>query len=138
MTSTFRLTLHVHHPTLPALDIENVLKLPVKFSQSIGMKKKTKTGKALEGVYKASNVSFLLHEHPLNCDSVLLEKFINEQLDLFNLQYIKKLSGSGGSCHLLIGLFSSENIMFELGVSTINRLANSSISLKFDFYGGEN
>lgn len=134
--STFRLTFHVSHPSVPAVEIENVFGMPVRFSQSANMQKKTKNGKILDGVYKRTNVSFSVHENPLNFNDTSVVGLIQNQLDSFDQDYINLIYKSGGSCHFLIGIFSSNNVMFELNIDIIQRLSTLKISVKFDFYGG--
>ncbi|MCW7551330.1 hypothetical protein NX722_01470 [Endozoicomonas gorgoniicola] len=55
----------------------------------------------------------------------------------FDKKYISKIVGSGGVCTFLLGIFSEENVMFELDVEVINQLAEYGIRIVFDFYGGE-
>lgn len=135
--STFRLTFHVSHPTMSAADIEDAFRLPTRFSQSVGDKKKTKTGKILEGNYRLTNVSFCLHDSPLNFDDVTVDAFLKTQLERYDTDYIVRLVESGGSCNFLLGVFSSENVMFELSLEVICMLSAAKISVKYDFYGGE-
>jgi hypothetical protein len=135
--STFRLTFHVSHPSIPAAEIEEAFSLPTRFSQSVGGQKKTKSGKLLDGYYNLTNVSFCLHDLPLNFDDVSMDGFLKTQLESYDVDYIKRLVESGGSCNFLVGVFSSENVMFELSLEAIDMLAASKVSIKYDFYGGE-
>ena len=135
--STFRLTFHVSHPSIPAVEIEEAFSLQTRFSQSVGDQKKTKSGKFLDGYYKLTNVSFCLHDLPLNFDDASIDGFLKTQLESYDTDYIKHLVESGGSCNFLVGVFSSENVMFELSLETIGMLSASKISIKYDFYGGE-
>ena len=135
--STFRLTFHVSHPSISADEIERAFELPVKFSQSVGEKRKTKSGKALDGNYKCTNVSFYLHDQPLSFDDVLLVKLIKNQLESYDFNYIAHLVESGGHCNFLLGIFSNENVMFEFNSEVIDMLSALKVSIKFDFYGGE-
>ena len=135
--STFRLTFHVSHPSISASEIENAFGLPVRFSQSVGEQRKTKSGKALEGNYKLTNVSFYLHDLPLSFDNVSIDDFIKKQLESYDVDYITHLVGSGGSCNFLLGVFSSDNVMFELSYDVLSMMSTAKISMKYDFYGGE-
>lgn len=135
--STFRLTFHVSHPAIPAVEIEQAFGLPVRFSQSIGHQKKTKNGKVLNGNYKLTNVSFCLHDLPLDFDDVPIDTFLRKQLESYNTDYIRQLVESGGQCNFLLGVFSSDNVMFELSHEAISMLSVAKISIKYDFYGGE-
>jgi len=101
------------------------------------MQKKAKSGKTLDGVYKRTNVSFSLHEKPLNFDDVSIVDFMLTKLNSYDSEYIKMICKSEGSCHFLIGIFSSSNVMFEFGANTIKRLSTLNVGVKFDFYGGE-
>lgn len=135
--STFRLTFHVYHPTISANDIESAFGLPTRFSQSVGGQRKTKSGKILDGRYKRTSVSFCLHQSPLNFDKVSIDELIKKQIRSYDINYIEHLIESGGGCDFLVGVYSSDNIMFELGLETISLLAASKVSIRYDFYGGE-
>ena len=135
--STFRLTFHVFHPTVPASEIERAFRLPIRFSQSAGEQRKTKSGKELDGNYKVTNVSFELHEKPLKFNDVLIDDLIKKQLGSFDIDYITGIVNSGGSCNFLLGVFSNDNVMFELSNETISMLFSAKSSIKYDFYGGD-
>jgi hypothetical protein len=135
--STFRLTFHVFHPSISASEVESAFGLPVRFSQSVGGQRKTKSGSILEGTYIHTNVSFCLHEHPLQFDDVLIDDIIKKQIESYNAKYISMLAETGGKCNFLLGIFSSSSVMFELGNEIIDMLSSSKISMKFDFYGGD-
>lgn len=64
-SSTYRLTFHIQHPTIPASEIEASLSFPTRISQSSGARRKTKSGKILEGTYACTSIIFLLHRTPL-------------------------------------------------------------------------
>lgn len=135
--STFRLTFHVSHPAISAFEIGQAFGLPVRFSQSIGHQKKTKSGKILNGNYKLTNVSFCLHDSPLDFDDTPIDIFLKKQLESYNIDYILRLVDSGGQCNFLLGIFSCDNVMFELSNETISMLSEAKVSIKYDFYGGE-
>lgn len=135
--STFRLTFHVSHPAISAVEIEQAFGLPVRYSQSIGHQKRTKSGKVLTGNYKLTNVSFCLHDLPLDFDNFSIDKFLKNQLESYNNDYIRHLVESGGKCNFLLGVFSRDNVMFELSHETISMLSDAKISIKYDFYGGD-
>lgn len=136
--ATFRLTFHVSHPLIPAAEIEGVFNMPIRFSQSVGDQKKTKNGKILDGRYNLTNVSFCLHDSPLSFDDeISIDDLMKLQLSNYDTDYIEHLIKSGGSCNFLVGVFTSENVMFELSIETISLLYASKISIKYDFYGGE-
>lgn len=134
--STFRITLHISHPSIPAAEIEEAFGLETRFSQSVGEQKKTKNGKELDGNYKLTNVSFRLHDLPMSFTTTSVDTFIIERLESHDPEYICSLVKSGGSCNLLLGVYSGENVMFELSNQTIRLLATANISIKYDFYGG--
>ena len=94
--STFRLTFHVSHPSIPAAEIEEAFSLPTRFSQSVGGQKKTKSGKFLDGYYSLTNVSFCLHDLPLDFVDVSIDDFLKAQLESYDTDYIKCLVESGG------------------------------------------
>ncbi len=135
--STFRLTFHISHPIIPAAEIEEAFDLPIKFSQSVGEQRKTKNGKVLGGNYKFTNVGFRLHDLPLNFDDISIDVLLKTQLERYDTGYISYLVESGGSCDFLLGIFSSENVMFELSHEVISMLSSAKVSVKYDFYGGE-
>ena len=136
-TSTFRLSFHVSHPTMSASEIVEAFGLPVWLSQSVGEPRKTKNGKLLDGKYKRTNVIFHPHDQPLSFDDASIEAIIKNQLDNYDIDYIIHLVRSGGECDFLLGIFSSENVMFELSHEVISMLSIAKISMKYDFYGGE-
>ncbi|WP_146168156.1 hypothetical protein [Pseudomonas mangrovi] len=135
--STFRLSFHVFHPVVPASEIEKAFPLPVKFSQSVGEQRRVKTGGFLDGRYKNTNVSFCLHENPLRFDDIEIGGFILEQLKNYDHEYISRLVRTGGSCNFMLGVFSDENVMFEIGCEAIELMSSAMVSIKFDFYGGD-
>ncbi|MDO6705967.1 hypothetical protein [Photobacterium sp. 1_MG-2023] len=135
--ATFRITFNVSHPTISADEIEGVFELPTRFSQTVGGPKKTKSGKILDGMYKRTNVSFCLHESPLNFDDVSMNDFLKMQLRGYDREYIVQLVESGGSCNFLIGVFSDDNVMFELSLEAIQMLSEFKVSIQYDFHGGE-
>jgi hypothetical protein len=135
--STFRLTLHISHPDVPATEISEVFGLPVRFSHSKNEQRKTKSGERLDGNYERTNVSFSLHDDPLNFDVVSVDLLMKTQLESLDMNYILSLVETGGSCNFLLGIFSCENVMFELSNRTIDLLSDAKISIKYDFYGGE-
>ena len=135
--STFRVTFHVFHPGIHASEIESVFGLPIRYSQSVGCPRKTKNGKPLEGFYAETNVSFALHEQPLNFDDISIDEVIMGSLQSFDFDYLRKIYESGGNCYFLVGVFSSGNVMFDLLVDVIKSLALSNVGVRFDFYGGE-
>lgn len=135
--STFRLTFHVFHPAISAAEIVKAFNLPIRFSQSVGEPRKTKTGKKLDGIYKCTNVSFCLHDNPLKFDDVSIGNLISDCLENFDTNYIDQLTASGGGCDFLVGIFSNGSVMFELDYKVLGLLSSSRISMKYDFYGGE-
>lgn len=139
MTSknSFRVTFHVSHPFIDAQEVEVGIAMFPHFSQSVGCTKKTKSGKPLKGAYTKTNVSFRIHEDPLNFDEYCIESIINENLNNLDSSYLKLVNDTGGDCHYLQGIFSSENVMFEFSSDLLARLTKSKVKVKFDFYGGE-
>lgn len=135
--STYRLTLHISHPRISAKEIESKVDLPVKFSQSVGMPRATKNGKMLGGEYRLTNVSFLLHESPLNFDECPLEFFLKNALERVDVEIFEWIHQTGGSSNFLLGIYSDKNVMFELDIEAIGHLGEHKVSFKFDFYGGE-
>ncbi len=133
---TFRVSFHDSHPSIPASEIEQAFGVPTNFSQSVGAERTTKSGKRLGGTYKVTSVSFRLSDPVLSFESVDIIIYIKELLSNLDNDYLEKLTQSGGSCDLLAGVFSSENVMFELTIEILSMLASSNISLKIDFYGG--
>lgn len=136
-TSTFRVTFHVLHPSMSAHEIEDAFRLPIRYSQSVGMQKKTKSGVLLGGVYERTSVSFSLHDEPILFRDVSLVGFVLKQLGSYNHDYLNAIYEAGGSCHFLIGIFSSENVMFEFDIEAVRLIASANVGMKFDFYGGE-
>ncbi len=133
---TFRITFHVSHPSSSASEIEGVFKLPVKFSQSVGMQRATNSGKILEGLYKRTNVNFSLHEKPLSFDDFDVAEVINEQLKSLNEDYLNKIYKTGGTNHFILGIFSEDNVMLDIDIDLIQYLSCLKIGVKLDFYGG--
>lgn len=137
VTSTFRLTLQVSHPRFSAAEIEKRIALPVRYAQSVGMPRQSKSGEALGGTYDKTNVSFSFHPDPLDITQVSIEDFINERLRTLDANFLNDVFTSGGTSHFLIGIFSAENVMACFDVNTVLELASFKVGLKFDFYGGE-
>ncbi|EMN9200196.1 hypothetical protein FA175_26740 [Pseudomonas aeruginosa] len=135
-SSTYRLTFHIQHPTIPASEIEASLSFPTRISQSSGAHRKTKSGKILEGTYACTSIIFLLHRTPLKFEETPIEKKIEESIDKLDTDYLKTLANSGGKCSFIAGVYSDQNIAFSLDLRIIERLAADKIGVKFDFYGG--
>lgn len=136
-TSTFRLTLQISHPRLSAAEIEKSIALPVRYAQSVGMPRKSKSGDALGGTYDRTNVSFSFHPDPLDIGQVSVEDFVSEKLRLIDANFLNDVFRTGGTSHFLIGIFSAENVMTYFDVNMILQLGSFKVGLKFDFYGGE-
>lgn len=136
-SASFRLSFHVSHPSLSASAIESVFNLPIKFAQSVGMQRKTKSGVLLEGTHKRTNVNFSLHKEPLDFKDVSVAELINEQLELYDKEFLEKIFVTGGSSYFILGVFSSGNVMFDLDAELMQKLASFKSGIKIDFYGGE-
>ena len=136
-SSSFRVTFHVSHPNFSASGIERIFNLPVKFSQSVGMQRKTNKGVPLGGTYKRTNVNFLLHKDPLDFDHVSIVDFIKNKLTRLNFDYTEKIFLTGGACHFIIGIFTSDNVMLDFDIDIIQQLSSLKIGIKLDIYGGE-
>lgn len=137
VTSTFRVTFHVSHPTIDASEVERIFSFPIRYSRSVGNPKKTKRGTLLEGFYEETNVSFALHEEPLSFDDASIDELVMNSIRSFDASYLHKIQESRGSCYFLVGVFSSGNVMFDFGVDVVQVLASLKIGIWFDFYGGE-
>lgn len=135
--SRYRVSFHVSHPNIPAAVIEDAFNLPIKFSQSVGEPRKTKGGKMLGGKYRMTNVHFHSHKDPLNFNETDLVSFINNLIVEFDYDFVLNLSETGGSCHFMIGVYTSDNVMIELDKQIIKSLSSLNIGIKFDVYGGE-
>ena len=135
--SRFRISFRIFHPTISAADIESNFKFPTRYSRSVGKLRATKSGELLGGTYKSTSVCFVLYEDSLTFDNFSLNDILNEQLATYNKAYTSYVSASGGDCNFLIGIFSENNVMFNLELETIQMLAASKISVTYDFYGYE-
>lgn len=136
-SSTFRISFHVNHPTMLAEEIENNFPFPIRFSQSVGLPRKTKGGKPLEGIYSETNISFLMHDATINANDISIPEFIEKSFSIIPEIKIREIINSGGICSFMIGIFSNKNIMFEMKNDFLKKIANLGIGMKFDFYGGE-
>jgi hypothetical protein len=138
MTSTtrFRVSLHVSHPSKTASEIESAIGLATRYAQSVGLQRKTKKGEPLGGVYKETNVSFILHKDPLLADEISLNDFIEKELQSFNKEYLKEIYTTGGSCCFVVGIYCEENIMYYFSPEWMSKLTSAGIGMKLDFYGG--
>jgi hypothetical protein len=56
---------------------------------------------------------------------------------ILNFDYLKLIKDTGGQYHYLLGIYSSDNVMFEFSSDFLNTLAKAGVKVKFDFYGGE-
>ncbi len=101
------------------------------------MQRKTNQGVPLGGIYKRTNVNFLLHKDPLGFDHVSIVDFINNKLAALDLDYTNKIFITGGCCHFIIGIFTSDNVMMDFNIDFIQHLSSSKIGIKLDVYGGE-
>lgn len=138
MTSaTFSLSFHVSHPNWEASAIRAAIDLPVEYAQTVGGERATPRGTPLEGVYKRTNVHFAVHEAPLEFDMDALTALIERVLNVVGEAYTQQISASGGSSHLMLGVFSDDNVMLEFAPDILARLGAGRVGLKVDFYGGE-
>lgn len=135
-STTFRVGFHITHPSISANEIESMVALPTKYSYSVGMQRKTKSGTLLNGVYKETNITFILHDKPLHVGDISMEKFIDEQLELLNFNYLNELFVSGGVAFFLLGIFCQDNVMYYFEPKLLSKLSTNNIGLKIDIYGG--
>lgn len=111
--ATFRLTLHASHPAIAAPEIVATFKFPVRYSYSAGEPKKTAGRLPIKGTHDRTHVSFSLHDKPLSfAEHSLVDSILGTVGSLDNT-YLKDFRRSGGEVYFLIGVFSSDNVMFE-------------------------
>lgn len=132
----FRVSLHVSHPSLPADGILSAIALQPRYARSAGAPRVTKQGKELGGVYAKTNISFAVSDGVLSNDDVPLSEFVGRAMDELALSEIDQIVASGGACFFLVGIYSEGNLLCDFDASLLARLANHSIGMKLDFYGG--
>ena len=129
--------MRVIHVGIAAADMEGAVGFPVRQSQSAGLPRRTKTGKELGGCYARTSVGFLVHKDPLRFDETPIEDFIKSALQKLRTKEFLKLSEYSCTIRMLIGVFSDENVMFDLDIESIQVLSELGIGVRYDFYGGD-
>lgn len=134
---TYRLSFHVTHPSLSALDVIKHFDYPVSYSKSVGENKITKSGRVLGGIYSRTDISFDLSLGVVANDKLSIIEHIKKSFKKLPNVEIKDLVNTGGECFYLIGIYTEENVLLYFPALILSDLSSSLIGVKMDFYGGE-
>jgi hypothetical protein len=133
---SYKVSLHISHPKLPANDITPFFPLVAKYVRSIGAHRVSKSGNELGGIYSQTDISFIVSDGVLNDDEITVAEFIDNALLSLPRSAIADIVASGGVCFFLIGVFSDGNMVCDFNVELLARLQQHGIGLKLDFWGG--
>lgn len=118
-------------------EVEEMFPLPIKYSKSVGDSRFTRSGVGLGGFHSRTDVSFDVSGGVILDRSRSLSDAISESLDALSPDNVMKVMHTGGECFYLAGIYSEDNFFTYLSSGLLVRLANLSIGIKFDFYGGK-
>ena len=135
-SGTYRASLHVSHPTLSAEKLTSSFSLIARYTRSVGAPRVTASGHALGGVYKKTDVSFLIGNGIVSNDDVMVAESIAGALDALPLMMIQEIIRTGGKCFFFLGIYSDGNILCDFSADLLSKLASNGIGVKLDFYGG--
>lgn len=135
-SGSYRVSLHLSHPSTPADGIVFSIGLPTRYARSAGAPRVTKQGKELGGTYAKTDVSFAISDGVVSNDDVLLPESLNRAMGELPLTAIDRIVASGGACFFLVGVYSEGNLLCDFDAGLLARLAGHHIGLKLDFYGG--
>lgn len=99
-----------------------------------GAARKTPKGAPLEGVHDSTYCSFRL-DHPDNVDLAEFLGRCNKTLEPHK-EFLKHLRSTGGSVEYFIGWYSGTNSGEQFYYGLLGELADLSIDLSIDVYGG--
>jgi hypothetical protein len=126
------ISIRLWHPTLPAIDIISELALQVKFSNSVGQKKKTPKGEQLEGIYQETYCCFLFRtkttEH-------LHKEFAAgcEHLEA-RASFMDNFLRTGGRLEFYVSIFLDGDRGFELDNLLLRRMDALGLGLSVELY----
>lgn len=135
-SNSYRLSLHISHPTIVASEIVRHFVLPVRNSKSVGEERRTPTGRELGGVYQDTDITFDVSGGVIQSDNLPLHDCILSSLRDLPQDAIKSFVATGGECFYLVGIYAQENELVYFSSQFLSTLSESSIGLKLDFYGG--
>ncbi len=134
---SYKVSLHITHPTLPAEELTPFFNFATKYVKSIGARRILKSGNDLGGTYPQTDISFMISDGVVNDDDITVSEFVENSLLLLPLTMIQEIVTAGGVCFFLIGVFSDGNITCDFNVSLLSQLQQHGIGLKLDFWGGK-
>lgn len=135
-SSRYRVSFHVSHSHLSADEICAAFPLKPRYARTAGEPKTTIRGIALDGVHSRTDVSFPIGQDVVLSDDVSIAEFIAKALNELPLCAIEDVISSGGSCFFFVGIYTEENLLFDLTGDLLSQLGDNRIGLKLDFYGG--
>jgi hypothetical protein len=124
----------VWHPTLKVAEIQAVISLTPRISNTVGENRKTPTGNALDGVYKYSYCTFELSK---GTESNIEEEIArcNKELSKHN-SFLQTVRASGGCAEYFLGLFFDGNSGFTIPNDQLRAMHELGIDLSLDIYSG--
>jgi hypothetical protein len=134
--TTYRLSFNVSHPSLPANQIVASVGLPTSYARSVGTPNVTKSGVLLGGNYARTDMSFAITDGIQSEGDVPLDACLREAMSFLPQAEINKICSSGGSCFILVGLYTEDNVFYDFDLGFLEKMVVLHVELKFDIYGG--
>ncbi|GAB5504139.1 MAG: hypothetical protein Pyrs2KO_27940 [Pyruvatibacter sp.] len=104
--------------------------------QTVGEPKITRTGRVLGGNWSNTNVSFRHADGPFHFEDFDIEELIWKYLQCFDTSYTADLVAKGGWSTFFIGIFTDDNVEFDISWELMEELAKAKIRIWYDVYGG--
>lgn len=126
----FSISLRVNHPRIRHEEISSCLSLAPLIAHSVGDNRSTPKGRALAGVWPATFWTAKID----SCDS--LESTLLHVVVLLesHRDFVLRLTKTGGSVEIFIGIFLSQPYGFSVSSDLIRRIAELSVFITFDIY----
>lgn len=128
----YALSFRVRHPTLKAIEIQDSLSLIPEVSHSVGERRRTPTGAALDGLYKETYCTFKKSKGPDSQLDSELER-CNAALSKHK-SFLSKIKDSGGRLEYFVGLFLDGNSGFSVTSDEMRQMQELGIDLSLDIY----
>lgn len=135
-SARFRVSLHVTHPAYTSEDIAEKIGAAPELCQTVGAPRQTKSGKHLGGTYRATNISFSLHNDPVDTNNQSPGDVIAGFIKSFDTVFFEDFYRSGGVATFVIGIYCENTLNINISSELMTSLGNLHISLDIVFYGG--
>lgn len=133
------ISLRIWHPTMPHEDISAAVGRTPGQCWSVGDPRMSAKGKPLGGFRDSTYWRGQLTERTGFNDLFSVEQALASQADALAplATFFSTLRAEGGGAELFVGLFSSENMMLDLGLDLMTQLLKNSLTICLDYYPHE-